>query len=252
MNILKSIVLGASLICPTFSSAVTISAQITADIVSTSWDLSQPAIAAGKGGPAFAVGDKITYSFDLDTDAAPIRQNIFSTGQVNTVWSGSNGSFSIGGVTTNVDVSFHAAFNPIANPTSVYSHTLDAHILAEIPGAPGGVPDLIVPFFFPQTSFAGAPLAFNMLTTLNNPRGLPFLAAPTFPLEVSEQFANVFCLVCTPADQVTFDLGLSNAILTETGRTNLPLQPAPVPTPAPFLLLLAGLTGLGALSWRRK
>jgi len=251
VKFVKFIFLGASLICPSLSSAVTISAQITADIVDTSWDLSNPTIVAGSAGPAFRVGDKITYSFDLDSRAAPLSQTIYDTGWVSTVWSGSNGTFSVGGVTTDVEVSFHANFAPIENPTDIYSYTSYTYVLAEKPGLPGSVPDLIVPFFFNQSS-TNAPLAYNMLSTLNNPRNLPLLEAPVFPLEVSEQFANVYCTVCMPSDQVSFSVGIENAMFTETGRSVSPEQLAPVPVPAPLVMLLTGLIGLGALARRQK
>ena len=252
MNFLKSIVLGASLICPTFASAVTVSAEISADIVSTSWDLSNPVISAGTGGPAFGVGDKITYSFDFDTTAAPIEQGLYHTGQVRRIWAGSNGTITIGSVTTTVDTSFVTNFFPVAGSPNTFR--LEQHLLVGKPAASGSaaqVPDLAVPFFLENQQFKGTPFAFHPSSSFTD----PVLSAPLFPLEVSEQFANVFCIVCTPSDQVTFDLGLSNLSYTETGRTTppvLPPLPTPVPVPAPLLLLLASLFGLSAMARRSK
>ncbi len=252
MNFAKKILLGAFLICPSIASAFTISAEITGDLIDTSIHLSHPAIEAGPGGPYIDVGDAFSFSFDFDASAAPVSQTLYPSGQVNSVWNGSKGTLNVGGVTTSVNMSLHTDFFRTAGTPNSYNFS--SYILMEKTvqsGPQAGGFDVIAPFFFERSTLTGDPLSFSPLSVVNGPNGLPPLASPVFPMEVSESFVNVYCTVCMPSDYVSFDFGLGNLSLVETGRST-PQSPAPVPLPASVLLLVAGLTGLGTLGARRK
>ena len=243
MKFIQSIVLGACLVCPTVSGAVTISATITGEIASTNWDLSNPVLEAGSGGPSFEAGDGFAFDFDFDTAAKPKSFNVLSANQARTVWDNLTGSFTLGGETHDVDVVFQADF--FRTNTASNDYRLDTYVAFEKPitsGPQAGWYDAAVPFFFESVTYSGDPSDFDPLYQIDNVA----LSAPVFPLDVSEVFANVFCNVCTPDDFVSFDAELSNLSLTETNRVQA------VPLPAPFMLLLVGLAGLGAVASRRK